>query len=79
MPRYFFIRTDGHVEEDVEGTELPDLASARLQAVIYAGASLKDDPNFVQEGQDLRIEVSDGEGTPLFTVVTHVFDYVQRK
>lgn len=77
MPRYFFVRSDGHVEEDAEGTELPNLASARVQAVIYAGASLRDDPDFVWNGHDLRVEVSDGGGVPLFTVVTRVIDHVE--
>ena len=70
MPRYFFNRTDGYVDNDDVGTELPDLDTARIQAVVFAGESLKDDPSKVWAGHDFRVEVTDEAGRLVFTVVT---------
>ena len=67
-------RTDGYVENDTVGTELDDLGSARVQAVIFAGESLKEEPNKVWSGQDFRVEVTDEAGRLLFTVVTQAID-----
>ena len=69
MPRYFFNRSDGYFERDVEGTELKDVHAARIEAVTFAGASLKDDPAKVWTGQDFRVEVTDESGLILFTVI----------
>lgn len=44
MPRYFFHVQDGHDYPDLEGTELPDLAAARAEAVQFAGSLLADQP-----------------------------------
>ena len=76
MPRYFFHRTDGYVDHDNEGVELADLRAVRTEAVMFAGASLRDDPDQVWGGQDFRIEVTDAQGMLLFTVVTLAIDTV---
>lgn len=70
MPRYFFNRTDGFVERDDEGTELSGLPAARRQAVVFAGESLKDDPELAWNGDEFRVEVTDGDGLVLFTIKT---------
>ena len=69
MPRYFFHRADGVFDPDEEGTELPDLAAARIEAIRFAAASIKDQPEEVWKGHNFRIEVSDEEGMLLCTVV----------
>ena len=76
MPRYFFHRTDGHREHDNEGTELEDLPTARKEAVVYAGQTMKDHPEMVWDGGDLKIEVSDEFGLILFVVVVTTLDAV---
>ena len=68
MPRYHFHRTDGQIEPDPEGSVLPDLHAARMQAVVYAGQTLKDHPEMVWDGHDLNIEVTDDTGLMLFVV-----------
>ena len=69
MPRYFFHRADGVFDPDDEGTEFPDLAAARIEAIRFAAASIKDKPEEVWKGHNFRIEVSDEEGMLLCTVV----------
>jgi len=62
MPRYFF-STDGagRVGDD-EGVDLQDADTARLEAVKFVGASLKDRPYLLSETRDLRAQVSDEQG-----------------
>lgn len=74
MPRYFFHRTDGTRDVDHEGTELPDLHRARIEAVLFAAGTLKDDPDELWQGGELRIEVSDETSMILFTVIMLAID-----
>ena len=69
MTRYFFHRTDGGFDPDTDGTELGDLDAARVEAVRFAAATVKDRPDFVWDGKDFRIEVTDETGLLLCTVV----------
>ena len=69
MPRFFFHRTDGTFDPDREGTELPDLKAARLEALHYAAASVRDRPDLVWSGSTFRVEVSDDTGMLLSTVI----------
>ena len=69
MPRYFFHRTDGGFEPDIEGTQLPNLDAARAEAVRFAAGVVQDHPDYVWEGRDFRIEVTDEGGMLLCTVV----------
>ena len=69
MPRYFFHRADGVREPDTEGTVLDNLDAARMEAVMYAGETLKEQPKIVWDGHDMHIEVSDETGTILFMVM----------
>ena len=69
MPRFFFHHTDGGFDPDNEGTELPDLATARVEAVRYAAEVVRDRPDEVWSGETFRIEVSDEHGMLLCTVV----------
>ena len=74
MPRYFFHSMDGHVTLDEEGTVLEDDNAARRQAAILAGEILKGEPEHLDEGLSLRIEVANGNGELLFTVVVTSLD-----
>ena len=69
MPRFFFRRTDGFRDErDDEGVELESLRAARVEAVVYAGALLTEEPEQILDGQSFSVEVTDAKGTLLFTV-----------
>lgn len=68
MPRFFF-HVDDHVHEiDDEGQELAGAAEARVQAIIYAGSLLRDDPYLVWDGCRLEIRVTDEAGRPVTAV-----------
>lgn len=69
MPRFFFHRADRVFDPDQEGTEFPDLATARVEAIRFAAESIKDNPQEVWAGHNFRVEVSDEAGMLLCTVV----------
>ena len=50
MPRYFFHRLDGGFDPDLDGTDCADLLEARLEAIVFAGASVRDKPELVWAG-----------------------------
>jgi hypothetical protein len=70
MPRFFFhLRDDLDVPDD-EGTELPDVESARQQALQDARSLMCE--TLATSGRialDHTIDIEDGEGTVLDTVV----------
>ncbi len=68
MPRYYFNRMDGGVDLDIDGMELRDLEDARIEAVLFAGQTLKDRPELLWSGHELRIQVSGRERELLFTI-----------
>ena len=68
MPRYFFHRTDGGISIDREGTDLPDLDSARKEAILFAAETLRDQPGWATSGE-LRVDVTDINDVALVTVV----------
>lgn len=74
MPRYFFTTADGTRDPDVDGTELPSLSAARIEAIKFAGEVLSDHPDMIWDGEDFRVEVSDEAGLLLFTVVAMAMD-----
>ena len=74
MPRYFFDCLDGGADIDTEGCLFDNDHAARVQAITLAGETLRDDPEHLDNGQALRIEVRDAKGDLLFTVVTQSVD-----
>jgi hypothetical protein len=68
VPRYFFHVHDGAELPDEDGTELPDLASARNEAVRLAGASLKDHAQAFWNEEQWSIDVTDEDGLMLFSL-----------
>lgn len=66
MPRYFFHVQDGQDFPDLEGTELPDLAAARAQAVQFAGSLLADQPETFWASGEWHLQVTDEAGLSLF-------------
>lgn len=74
MPLYFF-HTDGdEVDSDVEGVELPNRATARVEAIRYGGALLGERPDYLWDGHELRIAVTDEAGRHVVTVVMLAVD-----
>jgi hypothetical protein len=67
VPRFFFHIHDGNASLDREGTELPDLQSARVQAIETAGDILHESPH-LWAGDPWRMEVTDEGGHLLFTL-----------
>lgn len=69
MPRYFFHHvTKAGLVRDLEGTDLPDLEHARIEATLDARSLMSD---AIRQGRDISsrsIQISDERGTALLTV-----------
>ena len=75
MPRYFFDLRDGTYIPDETGVELAGLQEARVEAVVFAGGLLKDNPGGqFWQGHDWQVEVRDESGQMLFTLAFLVTD-----
>ncbi len=57
MPRYFFDLNDGAEWPDDEGVVLPNLETARLEALRLYGAILRDDPQGFQGVDAWHIDI----------------------
>jgi hypothetical protein len=68
MNRYFFHTEDGHYIADMEGTELPDLAAARCDAVQLLVDLLDKQPEVFWRNESFRVIVSDDSGITLFRI-----------
>jgi hypothetical protein len=66
MPIYHFNVRDGSDIPDPDGTELPNIPAARVEAVKLAGRLLLDEPNTFWEGSDWHVEVTNDRGLILF-------------
>ena len=68
MPRYYFHLYNGATARDEEGRDLPDLHTARQEAIKAAREMMCED---IREGLlrlDLRIEIGDADGTEVLLV-----------
>lgn len=74
MPRYHFNVEDGRSIPDLEGAELPDLASARSEAVRLAGRLLDDDPQLFCRTGHWSVVVTDEAGLALFGLDIRAWD-----
>ena len=74
MPRYYFNLADGVFDPDPDGTELPDIVTARSEAVRYAVAIMRERPDVVWDGRDWRVEVTGADRELLFTLVVIAID-----
>ncbi len=70
MPRYFFHIHDGQDYPDAEGTELPDLQAARVEAFRTSGELLRGHEGSAEfwSGDDWTMNVMDEGGRPVFTL-----------
>ena len=74
MPRYHFIVHDGTDLDDPDGTELPDLQTARIEAVKLAGGLLLHSASQFWSTPDWHIEVRDDNGLSLFRIDVEASD-----
>jgi hypothetical protein len=70
VPRYFFHIRDGRDYPDDEGTELPDLAAVRTEALKASGEMLRDSKGRAEfwSGDDWTMNVTDEAGQPVLTL-----------
>lgn len=66
MPRYHFHVHDGRSSPDIHGTDMPDVHTAGIEAIRFAGEVLKDDAQRVSAHGSWRLEVTDDLGCVLF-------------
>jgi hypothetical protein len=69
MPRYFFNIEDHVRDVDDQGTELADAAEARLHAISFAAAILKDDPDLIWDGREFIVQVLDDRESPVVDII----------
>lgn len=74
MPHYFFHRLDGGFDPDQEGSDLKDEREARFEAIQFAAGTVKDHPEMVWDGGEMRVEVTDENGRVVTTVVVMAID-----
>ena len=68
MPRYYFDIKDGTDFPDVEGSEWPDVAAARIEAVRYSAEVLKEMSERFWNAELWTMSVFDHNREPLFTL-----------
>ena len=69
MPRYHFNVEDGTSLPDLDGTVMPDVATAKLAAVKMMGQMLTDDPATFWNGEEWHLDVTDEVGLTLFSLL----------
>jgi len=69
MPRYYFHVSDGQRFDDLQGTELPDLAGARKEALRFASGLLTDTKPDLWTGEEWTMRVTDDTDLTLFTLM----------
>lgn len=74
MPRYFFDLADHQNDIDTSGTELQNADAARRQAVVFAGAYLRDHPELIWDGKEIRVIVRNSDDLTIFTVIVLAVD-----
>ena len=62
MPRYFFHVSDSKDLPDLEGTELPDDATAKAEAIVTAGTMLSEGGYKLWDGQEWIMRVKNETG-----------------
>ena len=67
--RYFFHLAGAVQDSDDMGVELKGLDQAREQAVKFAAEYLRDRPEVVWLGNELRLEVTNSKEMLLFTLI----------
>jgi hypothetical protein len=74
MPRFLFHVQKNTQDLDPDSVDLPDLASARIEAVRFMGEQLQFYPKELLKDEDWQVEVADDHGLILFTVFSSAID-----
>ena len=74
MPRFFFSRKDGQIDNDAEGSEYPDFTAAREEAIVFLGETIKARPFMLDGTGEFRVEVTDESGALLTSVIVQAID-----
>lgn len=69
MPRYFFHVLGGLNHPDLQGTELPDLKAARIEAARFAAALLLDHTDTFWASGELTLRVTSDSDLTLFELL----------
>ena len=69
MQRYFFHVRDGVSHPDAVGQEFATMAEAKAAAVRFAADVIRDEVSALLKGEDWRVELADGDGAILFSVI----------
>lgn len=67
--RYFFNLAGAVHDPDNQGFELPSMQTARIMAVTHASEVIRSRPELVWSGDEVRVEVTNGDRLLLFTVM----------
>lgn len=67
--RYFFNLAGAIYDPDNDGIECATVSDARIQAVLSAAELLRDRPELVWTGDEIRVEVTNKDHLLLFTVI----------
>jgi hypothetical protein len=70
----FFNLAGAIYDPDVVGLEMPTIGEARLEAARYIGEVIRDKPDLVWAGEEVRVEVTDERRLVLFTVAVFGVD-----
>ncbi|WP_326522737.1 DUF6894 family protein [Sphingomonas sp.] len=70
MPRYYFDLSDHEQSTDRTGVEFRDADMARKHAVVFAGEYLRDHPELIWDGKEIRVIVRNEDDLVVFTVIT---------
>ncbi|TXM59590.1 hypothetical protein FV226_26060 [Methylobacterium sp. WL12] len=68
MQRYYFNIHDGQDSWDTEGTVLPDIRAARIEAIRYAAEVLRDEASRLENGEAWQMDVLSDRGLSLFRI-----------
>jgi hypothetical protein len=67
--RFYFNLAGAAYDPDNVGEELPNMQAARIHSVIHASEVLRERPELVWSGDEVRIDVTDENRLVLFTVI----------
>ena len=70
----FFSLAGAVYDPDVVGINLATLGDARIEAARYLGEVIRDKPEAVWNGDEVRVEVTDERQLLLFTIVAFGVD-----
>jgi hypothetical protein len=74
MQRFYFSTANGKRYPDTDGTVLPDLTAARVEAIKLAGELLQEFPERFWDTGSFTVEVADERHLTLFTVDVSTID-----